>query len=200
MSQQIFRLSELYTNPGHFPRSGATRWPWARPCRRRTRLAGRSGPPIRAKQKYHHGFYGLALLPCFLHAFRTLAPLCCHGPSYIDTRGDFVLLHLAVWHGSFSKHLVLIFARGRARKKVTERRRGASLLPFFRGEILVLSMSNSFWETAMPHQEGPPQCPRGRTPTAEIRILEHQCEHLSRSIGLLFDSFLSREWVASFDF
>ena len=101
MSQQICRPSELYTNPGHFPRSGATRWPWARLCRRRTRLVGRSGPPIRAKQQYHHGFYGLALLPCFLHSFRTLAPLYCHGPSYIDTRGDFVLLHLAVGHGNF---------------------------------------------------------------------------------------------------
>ena len=71
---------------------------------------------------------------------------------------------------------------------------------FFRGEILVLSMSNSFWETAMPHREGPPQCTRGHTPTAEIRTQEHQCEHLSRSVCLLFVGFHSQDWVAPFDF
>ena len=48
-------------------------------------------------------FYGLALLPRFLHSFRTLALLYCKGPSYIDAPDAFVLLHLALWHGSFPK-------------------------------------------------------------------------------------------------
>ena len=50
MPQQIFRLSEVYTNHGHFLRSGATRSPWALPCRRRTRLVERSGLPILASE------------------------------------------------------------------------------------------------------------------------------------------------------
>ena len=71
---------------------------------------------------------------------------------------------------------------------------------FFRGEMLALSMSNSFWETAMPHREGPPQCARGRTPTAEIRTQKRQCEHLRRSVCLLLISFHGQDWVAPFDF
>ena len=38
MSHRIFRLGELYTNPGHFLRSGANWSPWTLLCRRRTRL------------------------------------------------------------------------------------------------------------------------------------------------------------------
>ena len=38
MPHRIFRLSELYTNLGHFLRSGANRSPWALLSRRRTRL------------------------------------------------------------------------------------------------------------------------------------------------------------------
>ena len=49
MPQQVFRLSEIYTNPGHFLCSGATRSPRALPCRRRTRLVERSALSILAK-------------------------------------------------------------------------------------------------------------------------------------------------------
>ena len=45
MSQQILRFSEVYTNHGHFLRSGATRSPWASPRRRRARLWSDLGFP-----------------------------------------------------------------------------------------------------------------------------------------------------------
>jgi len=86
----------------------------------------------------------LALLPRFLHSFRTFAPLYPNKPSYIDRPDAFVVLHPGFWHGSFSKYLALISGPGRARKKVTELRLGMVSVTFFRGEILVRSMFNSF--------------------------------------------------------